>query len=119
MKRREFLAGSVTAGILAVLPRSVFGRTPTGAQAKSPAAAAPPLKPPGKGSIPVAFVLTEGAVMIDFAGPWEVFQDVYVPSRGMAMDDQMPFRLYSVSDTTKPVRISGGLQIVPDYAFEN
>ena len=119
MKRREFLAGSVTAGILAALPRTVLGGAPTGGQAKAAGTSAPPLKPPAKGSIPVAFVLTEGAVMIDFAGPWEVFQDVYIPSRSAAMDDQMPFRLYTVSDSTNPVRISGGLQVVPDYAFEN
>ena len=34
---------------------------------------------PPQGPIPVAFVLTEGATMIDFAGPWEVFQDVHGP----------------------------------------
>ncbi len=127
MKRREFLAASATAGILAALPRSVFGQTPAagrtagaakGAENPSPALA-PPLKAPARGSIPVAFLLSEGAVMIDFAGPWEVFQDVYVPSRGADMDDQMPFRLYTVSETTKPIRASGGLQVVPDYTFQD
>ena len=44
--------------------------------------------PPGAGPIPVAFVITEGATMIDFAGPWEVFQDVMV-------GEEMPFRLYT------------------------
>jgi hypothetical protein len=34
--------------------------------------------PPAAGPIAVAFVITEGATMIDFAGPWEVFQDVMV-----------------------------------------
>ena len=57
--------------------------------------------------------------MIDFAGPWEVFQDVNIPSRSADMDDQMPFRLYTVAETTKPIRTSGGLQVVPDYTFEN
>src|SRR5262249_55265523 len=52
-------------------------------------------------------------------GPWEVFQGVMVPSRGTSMDDQMPFRLYTVAADTKPLRASGGLQIVPDYAFAN
>lgn len=47
------------------------------------AAAAPAtLKPPADRHIRVAFVMTEGATMIDFAGPWEVFQDVHVPERG-------------------------------------
>ena len=45
------------------------------------AAEASPLKPPAHGSIPVAFVISEGAVVIDFCGPWEVFRDVMVPGR--------------------------------------
>jgi len=60
----------------------------------------------------VAFVITEGATMIDFAGPWEVFQDVMV-------GEGMPFRLYTVSDSKAPLRISGGMQVVPDYTFED
>ena len=82
-------------------------------------AALPKLTPPAKGTIPVAFVLSRGAVMIDFAGPWEVFQDVHVSDRGDAMDDQMPFRLYTVSDTKEPIRTSGGLQVVPDHTFDD
>ena len=73
----------------------------------------------GKSRIKVAFVLTEHAVMIDFAGPWEVFQDVMVPSRGSSMDDQHPFDLYTVSDATEPIRTSGGLRVIPDYTFDN
>jgi len=73
----------------------------------------------GKGRIKVAFVLTEHAVMIDYAGPWEVFQDVMVPSRGGSMDDQHVFDLYTVSDATEPIRTSGGLRVIPDYTFDN
>src|SRR2546430_14151944 len=72
---------------------------------------------PPKGSIAVAFVLTEGATMIDFAGPWEVFQDVHVDSRGSSMEERMPFRLYTVSDSRAPIRTSGGMQVTPDYTF--
>jgi transcriptional regulator GlxA family with amidase domain len=77
------------------------------------------LVPPSKGSIPVAFVLTEGATMIDFAGPWEVFQDVTIESRGATPDDQSPFRLYTVSDTRAPIGISGGMKVIPDYTFDD
>ena len=31
----------------------------------------------------------------------------------------MPFRLYTVSDSKAPLRISGGMQVVPDYTFED
>jgi transcriptional regulator GlxA family with amidase domain len=74
---------------------------------------------PPQGSIPVAFVISEGATMIDFAGPWEVFQDVHVEGRGADMDAHMPFRLYTVSDSRAPIRTSGGMQVVPDYTFED
>jgi putative intracellular protease/amidase/YHS domain-containing protein len=72
------------------------------------------LKPPDKGQIPVAFVISDGAVVIDFCGPWEVFQDVVIPGR-----EEMPFRLYTVAETKKPIRTSGGMQIVPDYTIED
>jgi putative intracellular protease/amidase/YHS domain-containing protein len=72
------------------------------------------LRPPDKGQIPVAFVISDGAVIIDFCGPWEVFQDVMIPSR-----QDMPFRLYTVAETKKPIRTSGGMQIVPDYTIQN
>ena len=71
------------------------------------AAEGKPLKVP-QGAINVAVVLTEGATMIDFAGPWEVFQDV---------DAGEGFRLYTVSDSKNPIRTSGGMTVVPDYTF--
>ncbi|MGH8101623.1 MAG: DJ-1/PfpI family protein, partial [Chthoniobacterales bacterium] len=70
------------------------------------------LKPPDKDQIPVAFLISDGAVVIDFCGPWEVFQDVIIPSR-----QDMPFRLYTVAETKKPIRTSGGMQVVPDYTI--
>src|SRR3954469_13324077 len=79
-------------------------------------AAAVLLAPP-RGSIPIAFVISEGATMIVFPGRWEVFQDVHVAGRVPAMDDQMPFRLYTVSDSRAPIRTSGGMQVIPDYTF--
>ena len=57
------------------------------------------------GEIPVAFLISEGAVIIDFCGPWEVFQDAG------------GFRLYTVAESTRAIRASGGMQIVPDYDF--
>jgi hypothetical protein len=48
-------------------------------------------------------------VIIDFCGPWEVFQDVNVPGRKDA-----PFRLYTVAETTNPIHASGGMKIIPD-----
>jgi putative intracellular protease/amidase/YHS domain-containing protein len=72
------------------------------------------LKPPAQGQIPVAFVISDGAVIIDFCGPWEVFRDVNIPG----LKDG-PFRLYTVSDSTSPIRAGGGMRIIPDYTFAN
>jgi putative intracellular protease/amidase/YHS domain-containing protein len=72
------------------------------------------LKPPDKGQIPVAFLISDGAVVIDFCGPWEVFQDAMIPS-----SREMPFRLYTVAETKNPIRTSGGMQIVPDYTIHD
>jgi transcriptional regulator GlxA family with amidase domain len=64
-------------------------------------------EPPRPTKIPVAFLISEGAVMIDFTGPWSVFESV--------RDGQ--FELYTVAATAAPVRVSGGMRIVPDYTF--
>jgi transcriptional regulator GlxA family with amidase domain len=114
MKRRGFLVGTAAWGVtLAAAGRVLPDPKPEG---NGPGTK---LVPPAKGTIPVAVAISDGAVVIDFAGPWEVFQDVHVPERGSTMDEIMPFRLFTVSETTKPLRGSGGLQLVADYTFEN
>jgi len=65
----------------------------------------------------VAFVLTEGATMIDFAGPWEVFQDTMSVRTADRMT--MPFEMFTVSGSKDPIHISGGMTVVPDYTFED
>ena len=95
--------------------RSVFDQQ---AQNSFPETAAK-LAASSKGRIKIAFVVTDEAVMIDFAGPWEVFQDVMVPGRGSTMEDQHVFDLYTVSDSTGPIRTSGGLRVTPDFTFDN
>jgi len=74
------------------------------------------LSPPAKGAIDVAFLISDGATVIDFAGPWEVFQDVMLPERGPSHEDQMPFRLFTVADGREAVRVTGGMRIVPDHS---
>jgi transcriptional regulator GlxA family with amidase domain len=114
LARLSFL---VALGILAL--RAIFATAApveTEAKPKPPAMAADAksLKPPDKGQIPVAFLISDGAVVIDFCGPWEVFHDVMIPG-----SDEMPFRLYTVAETKKSIHTSGGMQIVPDYTIQN
>src|SRR5271163_259937 len=72
-----------------------------------------PLVPPAHGAINVAFPISDGAVIIDFCGPWEVFQDTAVPG-----SMESAFHLYTVAETLQPITASGGMQIVPRYTFE-
>jgi transcriptional regulator GlxA family with amidase domain len=116
MRRREFLVGTAAAGVILAAGRA--GAQP-GKEGGKAEAVGGKLTPPAKGSILVAVAISEGAVVIDFAGPWEVFQDVHVPERGTTMDEIMPFRLFTVSETTRPVRGSAGLQLVPDHTFDD
>src|SRR6266496_1092455 len=117
MRRREFLVGTAAAGAyLAAAGRAIAEPGKEGGKAE---AGGGRLTPPAKGDILVAVAISEGATVIDFGGPWEVFQDVHIPERGTTMEEIMPFRLYTVSETAKPVRGSGGLQLVPDYTFDN
>lgn len=124
MKRREFLQKSASLGTLALIPvMSSCGLLPNRTKPQpnneqSSEAPSNPLTPPA-GKINAAFVISNGAVMIDFAGPWEVFQDVQIRSRSRTMDEQMPFRLYTVAEKMAPVTVSGGMKIQPDYTFAN
>jgi transcriptional regulator GlxA family with amidase domain len=115
MKRRKFMSQSASFGLVAAaasLPESLTNGFAMSTSDNK-------LKPPAKGKIPVAFTISSGVTVIDFAGPWEVFQDVMVTERGSDHDDQMPFQLFTVSETTEPLTGSGGLKLVPDYTFDN
>ncbi|MBC7989815.1 MAG: DJ-1/PfpI family protein [Luteimonas sp.] len=70
--------------------------------------------------IGVALVITEHANAIDFSGPAEVFQDVSVP---VQVDGKQvmasPFRVYTVGESRKPVKVGSGLTVVPEYTFDD
>src|SRR5580700_8726382 len=105
MTRRELLRRSAALTVAAAL-------TATARRAACAAAAAAPLTPPADGTIDVAFLISRGAVVIDFCGPWEVFSGVSLPGRSAA-----PFRLYTVAESQAAVSASGGLQVVPNFTF--
>ena len=113
LSRRELLRSSAVLGCLAATPLSVAASELSSPHPAPASSDANPLKPPPEGSIPVAFLVSDGAVVIDFCGPWEVFQDVMIPGRM-----EMPFQLYTVSESTKPIAASGGMKIIPDYTLE-
>lgn len=128
LTRRELLqtsgvVGLGAAGLAAALPLSLSATRLEGAQQGSGirnvakvTVALSPLKAPAGGPIPVAFVISKGAVLIDFAGPWEVFQDADIPGHDM-MDNA--FDLYTVAESLDPITVSGGMKIVPNYTFQS
>ena len=49
-----------------------------------------------------------------FAGPWGVFQYVDVPGgSGPA------YKLFTVAEVKQPLKVSGGLTVLPDFSFGN
>src|SRR4029078_11761647 len=118
MQRRDFLKDSAKVG-------GLIGATRLGAVLDQESFASRllilpnenKLTPPAKGKIPVAVLISNQVTMMDYAGPWEVFQDVDIPSRGEG-EDRMPFQLFTVSDTTEVVLGTAGLKIVPNYTFQ-
>lgn len=122
MNRRELLQRSAALTVAAAVPVSAChpalastaaGETPAASgSATGTSAPAAALQPPAQGPIPVAFLISSGAVVIDFCGPWEVFENVSVSGRSGPV-----FRLYTVAETLSPVAAGGGLQIVPNFTF--
>lgn len=118
MRRREFIASGSTAVAL-MMSTSIAATNPVPAVGKATLVDANKLTPPADGQIRVAFPISRGATMIDFAGPWEVFQDVMIHNPKNAGDHRHPFSLYTVSDKIDEIEASGGMKIIPDYTFEN
>lgn len=105
MKRRDLFRISAAMGLGVALPEL--------AQARSQTAPGAPLTPPAQGRIPVAFLLSENAVVMDFAGPWEVFSNVCLPGR----EEHDVFELYTVAASKAPIVASGGMTILPNYTY--
>lgn len=114
MNRRELLQRSAALGLTAVGSLTIPGAAAATRDAAAETAAPNPLTPPANASIPVAFLISEGAVVIDFCGPWEVFERVYLPGRKYDA-----FTLYTVAETAAPITAAGGLKIMPNYTIAN
>jgi transcriptional regulator GlxA family with amidase domain len=106
MDRRDFVRISLGGAAMAVL---ATGAVP--ALARSAAGDRDPSLP-NRRKVRVAFMLGDGANVIDTAGPWEVFQDAKVGRRS-------PFELYTVAATQGVLTMTGGFRAVPHYTVAN
>lgn len=106
MQRRHFIESTLAATI------ALFGAATRGSAAEAQS----PLKPlPRRERVRVAFMLGDGANVIDTAGPWEVFQDTMLLEGG----HRHPFELYTVAPTENVLKMTGGLMVKPHYSVMN
>ena len=114
MNRRELLQRSAALSLTAVGSLALPGAASATLDASKEGTLPSPLTPPSNASVPVAFLISEGAVVIDFCGPWEVFQRVSIPDRKYDA-----FSLYTVAESAAPIHTSGGMEITPKYTIAN
>src|SRR6202030_716724 len=123
INRRNFLTKTLVGGTAAMVSPIFAGRalaeTPRTSEGKGVIVATSKLTPPAKGRIGVAVAISEGATVIDFTGPWDVFGSVMISERGAGEADQMPFQLFVVSEKIEPVTVENGMKVIPHYTFEN
>ena len=90
MDKRKLLAISAAFDLAPVLPSPTIDAllASTSATGSGSSVVTDPLRdernsltPPKRDSIPVAFPISQGAVIIDFCGPWEVFHSADIPGR--------------------------------------
>ncbi|MBI3160394.1 MAG: DJ-1/PfpI family protein [Chloroflexi bacterium] len=59
----------------------------------------------------VAILLFDDVEVLDFAGPFEVFAVT------AELNNNEPFRVYTVAAEKRPIRARNGLVVIPDYAI--
>jgi putative intracellular protease/amidase/YHS domain-containing protein len=117
MDRRELIkylgTGSLVAGALA-------GRNLVASQSASLQQSAvsadkklSPLPVPAGGKLPVAFVIGKEAEVLDFCGPLEVFAGAWT-KEGVPL-----FAPYMVYGSKEPVKVGGGMRVLPDYTYKD
>lgn len=96
MKRSELLAAAGVVGLAGLA---------VGAGDHTVPLLGKPIKKPAQGNVQVAVMIHDRATVIDFAGPWETFQDA-------------GYDTHMVSKTLDVVTATNGLKVVPEYTFD-
>ena len=113
--RRELIAATAAVSVAAITH---------GAAVRAAVSEQPPEPPLPADKIPVAFLMDEASTMMDFAGPWEVFQDA-------AMAGAPGYFLFTVAPRMTTYNTTGtivmgagghgmkGLRFTPDYTLDD
>jgi transcriptional regulator GlxA family with amidase domain/YHS domain-containing protein len=110
---KYMFVGATSAVASATLPgRASAAEAPQDADAVPDARLTAPLTVPASGFINVAFLISPDAEVVDFAGPWGVFEYVFIGD-----DSRRPFKLYTVAASRDPIKVSGGMTVVPNHSF--
>jgi len=96
MKRSELLAA---AGVVGIAGLNI------GATGQTVPLLGKPIKKPTSGNVQIAVLISDMATVIDFAGPWETFQDA-------------GYDTHVVSKSLDVVTATNGLKIEPEYTFD-
>src|SRR4051794_38006008 len=113
MNRRKFLTHSIKLGSAAgLLP--IASAVAADDSVRGLVIEKSKLAPPSNGSIPVAILISAGLNVIDFSGPWGVFESVQVPEA-----NEPPFHLFTLAETAEVVISGSGLKLMPHYTFAN
>jgi transcriptional regulator GlxA family with amidase domain len=69
----------------------------------------------------VGILVFENVEVLDFAGPFEVFSRTrLVPGvESRRSEDSAPFHVFTVARTAEPLTATGGLRLIPNYAWSD
>src|SRR5437899_1256732 len=67
----------------------------------------------------VGILIFDDVEVLDFAGPFEVFSRTRLQSgpESRRTDDTAPFHVFTVARSSAPVATTGGLRVLPQFAF--
>jgi transcriptional regulator GlxA family with amidase domain len=69
----------------------------------------------------VGILIFKDVEVLDFAGPFEVFSRTrLIPGlESRRSEESAPFHVFTVAKSLSPVNTTGGLKIIPEFAFNN
>lgn len=70
-------------------------------------------------TITVAIYVFPRVEVLDFTGPFEVFTTASRVHGRLHRDTELPFRVWTVARSEKPVRARAGLRVLPDYTLHD